>query len=93
MDAGIIPRPYAVNCIVKGIAGENKTDSADKFSDKVIPIQVVSNSDGKRQIALGSQNSFTVTVKFCNTCKIWRPPRTHHCSTCNNCVEEFDHHV
>jgi hypothetical protein len=37
-------------------------------------------------------NGCNFQFKYCETCGIWRPPRTSHCSSCNNCIFKFDHH-
>lgn len=34
----------------------------------------------------------TEGMKMCRKCEAPKPPRAHHCSTCNRCILKMDHH-
>ncbi|GAB0497458.1 hypothetical protein MMPV_008791 [Pyropia vietnamensis] len=53
---------------------------------------VLSGGGNGRRVKQVLLHGVAVKVKYCETCRIWRPPRAHHCSVCNNCYAHYDHH-
>ncbi|KAG7325726.1 hypothetical protein KOW79_010651 [Hemibagrus wyckioides] len=78
-DPGILPRatPEEAADIEKQIDNPNGCTSSYRPPPRTKEIVI---------------NQRVVKLKYCFTCKIFRPPRTSHCSLCDNCVERFDHH-
>mmetsp|Transcript_28930 Transcript_28930/g.62929 ORF Transcript_28930/g.62929 Transcript_28930/m.62929 type:complete len:406 (+) Transcript_28930:28-1245(+) len=47
------------------------------------------------QFQMGGEESgldLLYAPNWCAKCSHWKPPRSHHCSTCNRCVLRMDHH-
>lgn len=54
-------------------------------------IKNTKNENKEKEIKI-RQLGYISTYKICRTCYIIRPLRGHHCNSCNNCIQRFDHH-
>ncbi|CAB3407973.1 unnamed protein product [Caenorhabditis bovis] len=77
-DPGIIPRVGNLELIEL-----DKQKTAEQIAENC------TNRVRTKEVVVNGQR---VKLKYCTTCRMFRPPRTSHCSVCDNCVMMFDHH-
>lgn len=72
---------------------ENKV-SNDKVSNDRVSNELQQNLQNPSEAFMSNENEEKIPTifqkRFCNTCNILRPPKTSHCSKCDNCVRNFD---
>ncbi|KAG9298046.1 hypothetical protein G9A89_018874 [Geosiphon pyriformis] len=77
-DPGIIPRKLDPSPTI----GEYE-EGENVLNNSQYPYYPSRNSTLPKDIRINGQR---ITLKYCETCKIYRPPRCSHCRQCDNCV-------
>ncbi|CAD6184797.1 unnamed protein product [Caenorhabditis auriculariae] len=87
-DPGILPR--AENLEVIELDRQHVESVSAEFADEE------GTSERTSRVAVRTKdvsiNGQPIRLKYCYTCRLFRPPRSSHCSVCDNCVLIFDHH-
>lgn len=90
-DPGILPRSEKDEVLFNERQALISMNQIDQAAGHSLTNQMINNTQMPRFKEVLVKGK-TIKLKYCFTCKLYRPPRSSHCSVCDNCVEKFDHH-
>jgi DHHC palmitoyltransferase len=65
----------------------------EMYSQRNVPSQDTNNKNQSPSSTPKTPDFFPdCKSTVCEKCRIQRPPRCHHCSTCHRCILQYDHH-
>ncbi|CAF1150239.1 unnamed protein product [Adineta steineri] len=79
-DPGVVPRPSADEVLQTEKENNIQTDLNGNYFPSIPPPRTI------------LVRNFPYASSYCYTCRVYRLPRVSHCSMCNVCIQNFDHH-
>ena len=65
---------------------------AENIRENIFQVRISENFLEKMKKFGNCERKRTMFPRFCRSCLMVKPDRSHHCSVCNKCVLKMDHH-
>lgn len=82
-DPGVVPRDLDPEPLLAHPSGQVNPNPLDPEDPIYSPLPRV----------VRVRNGQDMTVKWCETCKVYRPPRSSHCRVCDSCVDSIGEYI